>query len=119
MEQGVVGRWLLALDDGTTRDLTGQVIVGRDPSGDEAAGRVGTTVWAVEDPDKSLSKTHAVFGADGPGVWVEDQHSTNGVVVVSAAGSRELAPGERTTLEANDRIQLGERVIVLRSTDGD
>ena len=119
MEQGIVGRWLLALDDGTSRDLSGRVIVGRDPSGDAAAGDVGTTVWAVEDPDKSLSKTHAAFGVDGDIAWVEDRHSTNGVVVVSVGGTRELAPGERVTLAANDRVQLGERVIVLRSTDGE
>jgi hypothetical protein len=41
------------------------------------------------------------------------------VVVVNAAGTRELAPGERSSLAADDRVHLGERVIVLRSTEGD
>ncbi|QPZ37726.1 RDD family protein [Paramicrobacterium chengjingii] len=66
------------------------VIVGRNP---EARDGEQVNLVAVNDPSHSMSKTHALFGAEARGVWVEDRGSSNGTVMVQADGSeRALEP---------------------------
>ncbi|MEK8225709.1 FHA domain-containing protein [Oerskovia sp. M15] len=58
------------------------------------------TMVRVDDPTRSVSKTHAELGFDAGGLWVQDRGSTNGTVLtrpgaapqVLTAGVREAVP---------------------------
>ncbi len=66
------------------------VVVGRNP---EARDGEHVNLVAVNDPSHSMSKTHALFGGEARGVWVEDRGSSNGTVIVQPDGSeRALEP---------------------------
>jgi hypothetical protein len=81
----LVLRW----DDGTVLRPTSPTVVGRDPV---AAG--AEVAVALDDPSRSLSKTHARFT---PGLvpTVEDLHSTNGVRIDRDGAAIAVPPGEQ------------------------
>lgn len=71
-------RWVVEFSDGTRVTIApGGLIVGRDP--------IGFPRWPqaelvrLDDPTRSVSKTHAVIQPDADGVRVIDLGSTNGV----------------------------------------
>ncbi|WP_130179093.1 FHA domain-containing protein [Cryobacterium sp. SO1] len=104
--QTVTG-WQLRLADGQRMPVTGSLVFGRDPS---PVTRRPSTMVSVVDPARSVSKSHALvelsFDDD---LSVTDLHSTNGVSLIGADGSRvELEPGIRTPLPADTRLMLGE-----------
>jgi len=82
----------LVFDDGVSRDLSGTLVVGRNPSVDPA--HRGAELMPIADRQKSVSKTHAALTATPQGLLVEDLRSTNGTVVISADGNPvPVAPG--------------------------
>jgi hypothetical protein len=104
--QTVTG-WQLRLADGQRMPVTGSLVFGRDPS---PVTRRPSTMVSVLDPARSVSKSHALveLSADDD-LSVTDLHSTNGVSLIGADGSRvELEPGIRTPVSANTRLMLGE-----------
>ena len=104
--QTVTG-WQLRLADGQRMPVTGSLVFGRDPS---PVTRRASTMVSVVDPARSVSKSHALveLSADGD-LSITDLHSTNGVSLVGADGSRtELDPGIRTPVLAGTRMMLGE-----------
>lgn len=101
--------WLLATPS-EHKVLAGPVLVGRDPDRDLAPD---AEVWAIDDPELSVSKTHALFGVDATGAWVEDWHSTNGVELRRHAESVPLAPHTRTYLAEGDSVALGDVLVVV------
>lgn len=103
--------WELAPTVGTARLLDAVLIIGRDP--DESL-LVGATVWSIDDPDKTVSKTHGVAGVDENGPWVEDWDSTNGIVVRRGDHEIELTPRVRASLEDGDVVLLGDFELNVR-----
>ncbi|WP_229671342.1 FHA domain-containing protein [Salinibacterium xinjiangense] len=66
----------------------------------------------MDDPAKSVSKTHAMLEVDADGLWVLDLDSTNGVWVVPAGeGAIEVEPGQRVAVPAGADLELGDLVI--------
>ena len=62
----------------------------------------------VDDPARSVSKTHAVLQETQEGVRVTDLHSTNGVSVIDASGATTaLAAGTAAALDAGATVLLG------------
>jgi predicted component of type VI protein secretion system len=71
----------------------------------------------VDDPARSVSKTHAVLEVGGEGISVTDLHSTNGVRVMSPAGaSPEVAPGVAIPLESGSTVLLGSFRLRVEAT---
>ena len=85
--------------------MIGHLLVGRDPAGTLVGG---ASTWRLEDPGLSVSKTHALFGADADDLWIEDWHSTNGTHLHRAGEVTRLSPHDRTDLRVGDRIELGD-----------
>jgi predicted component of type VI protein secretion system len=85
-------------------EVTGRVLLGRDPA--DAKG--DAVLVAVDDPERSLSKTHASLRRAGDALVIEDLDSTNGVSVTRAG--REVAVEPRTPyqLQDGDEVYLGQ-----------
>lgn len=84
------------------------LFLGRNP----APTIAGAKALGVEDPAKSLSKTHALLEVDGGVLYVSDLDSTNGVWVVPADGEAvEVVPGQRMLVPAGADLELGDVVI--------
>lgn len=89
--------------------VAGRLFLGRSPS--PTPGSTGE-VLAVDDPARSVSKTHAVLERDDAGLWVSDLDSTNGVWVVPPQGEPiEVVPGVRTAVTPGADLELGDFVI--------
>lgn len=95
---------VLALADGTTIQVGAGGVVGRDPAPDSRLpdGRL----YPVADP--SLSKTHFSFGPSPVGVWVVDQHSTNGTFLVIAGEHVACVPGVQTEVPFGAAVLAGD-----------
>ena len=75
---------------------------------------VGARAIAVRDPERSVSKTHALVDAGTGVVVVTDLHSTNGVGVQLPGGPVvELVPGEPTEAPVGSTLILGRFELVL------
>ncbi|MFP3714539.1 RDD family protein [Puerhibacterium sp. TATVAM-FAB25] len=105
----------LELPTGVVHVVAGPTLVGRDPQ----AASGGWALLALDDPRRSVSKTHAELGVDHGGLWVTDRGSTNGTVVsVPGAPPRVVEPGARVRVPAGASIHLGEyRVTARAATD--
>ena len=68
----------------------------------------------VDDPDRTVSKTHVVLTATREGVLVEDLHSTGGTVIVRADGEETpVLPGVPVHARAGDTVHYGQRSVVI------
>jgi hypothetical protein len=101
-----VGRWRLILADGSQLTVPPSIVLGRKP---QATGEwQAAEELPLDDPERSVSKTHAVLFVDGADLVVVDLHSTNGVVVVTDDGTvSTVAAGDRHRIEASATIELG------------
>jgi hypothetical protein len=101
---------LLEFDTGEAIEVAGAGLVGRDPDGAGAPPGNGDTAFvhliAVEDPARSVSKTHLEFWREGSGLAVRDRHSTNGSKIERADGSTADLPGGQAEI-----VRLGEAVL--------
>lgn len=69
----------------------------------------------VDDPGRSLSRTHARFGVGASGFWVEDHRSAEGTFAEGADGSTvQIAAEVRHLVPAGGAICLGERTFTVR-----
>jgi hypothetical protein len=85
-------------------------VLGRDPRESEPGLRL-----VVEDPDRMVSKTHAAFGVDHRGFWIQDLDSTNGTTVTTATGTLIICePDRRYYLAVGDRVRVGNRHFTVR-----
>ena len=102
---------MLRLDDGRAYTVTGLGLIGRRPQAgpdDQYAH-----VIEVEDPSRSLSRTHARFGVDSRGFWVEDRGSANGTAVQTDQGWVKCVPGRRSQVAPGGAVRLGDRTFVV------
>lgn len=104
--------WRLTLPDGTQVTIAGAVLLGRDPVHVEPWA--AATLLKLDDPAKTVSKTHAAIAVDGDAVTVTDLHSTNGVFVMPPAGDEiAVKPGESATVAAGASVDLGRYTILV------
>lgn len=105
--------WHLVFEDGSTVPVPAYGLIGRAP--EPPAGRAVDALITLEDPQKLLSKTHLAFGADPRGVWIADQGSSNGTVVVGAdGGETSLVAGAQVGLAPGSVVRAGGRMFQIR-----
>jgi uncharacterized RDD family membrane protein YckC len=87
--RATAGGWAL-LVAGRRAAVHGPGLLGRDPQ--PRPGEDTAQLVPVDDPHRSLSKTHLAFGIDDDGFWICDRGSTNGTVVRAPDGTRRDCP---------------------------
>jgi FHA domain-containing protein len=106
------GAWRLRMPGGVEVLLLRAVVLGRDPAADP--GRPQAAPIALEDPARSVSKTHALVEVVDGRVVVTDLHSTNGTRVLTPEGEgRELEPGRGADAPNGSTLLLGELAVRL------
>lgn len=104
---------LLRVDTGQVVALTTErTVLGRAP--------VAHGEWAqaaavpVEDPERSVSKTHLGVIATAQGLWLQDFGSTNGTTIVMPDATEVVVEGpEASLLPEGACIRMGERLIAV------
>ncbi|WP_022883053.1 FHA domain-containing protein [Gryllotalpicola ginsengisoli] len=105
-------KWSLRLGDGTQIALAGSTFVGRNPVPSDAAP--DGAVLPLNDPAKSLSKTHALLVPSNDYLMVTDLHSTNGVAAVAPSGEvTVLEPGRSAAIAPGSTLQLGSFAVTV------
>ncbi|WP_353988138.1 FHA domain-containing protein [Ruicaihuangia caeni] len=104
-----VRRWVLALGDGTRHPVDPAVVVGRNPNpqGLGSAAGAGALPLAIVDPERSVSKTHALFQVRDGVLTVLDLDSTNGVVVSADGRDQPVVPGQPEVVPDAAVVSLG------------
>ncbi len=106
--------WVVELPDGRRMPVAGALSFGRDPIADSAAPN--TVLVPVDDPLKSMSKTHARIDLIAGEVFVTDLHSTNGTSVREPGGAAiSLAPGVAHRLTGTAEVQFGDYAVSVQS----
>jgi hypothetical protein len=103
---------LLVFDTGQRVTFPAPVAVnlGRNP----AATAEGDRLVSVDDPESTVSKTHARLEHSRGATWITDGGSTNGTEIVSDEGvATPLPAGRRTALGEGDRVRLGRRMFTV------
>jgi hypothetical protein len=104
---GATADYVLEFDTGARVVVRHLVLVGRDPAA--GPGDDGATLVPIDDPERSVSKTHLAISTAPDGVWVVDRHSTNGVDIVTDGAVRRIAPGARVLAPRGATLRFGER----------
>lgn len=101
-------RLRITLDTGSDILIETTVLIGRNPVA--TAAHPHAALVPIEDPGRTVSKTHmALIPAPG-GVLVDDLHSTGGTSVISSNGSiHDAIPSTPVLARPGDRIRFGDR----------
>jgi hypothetical protein len=104
---------VLEFTTGETVTVSGTALVGRRPSVDD--GDDIDQVVTIDDPDRSVSKSHFTAGWDDGEFWIMDRDSGNGTTVYHANGqtSVRLNPGAAHTLDDGDRVAIGDQAFTV------
>lgn len=106
-EPSAAPRFGLALPDGAVCALDRPVVIGRNPEAPAGHTPDAVTLWRLSDRQSGVSRTHARIDPAPGGVEVTDLGSTNGTVVLTAAGETiSLVPHEARRLSVGDRVHL-------------
>ena len=85
--------WVAVLDDGREIEISGLVLLGRNPQA--RPGEEDAELIKVADETRTVSKTHLALGVDASGLYVMDRGSTNGTTLTRVAtGSRPCPAGD-------------------------
>lgn len=104
--------WVLRFPGGASRPLDRALVLGRNPS--LPPGASGATQVAVDDPNRSVSKTHALLELRDGLPWVTDLRSTNGTSVTNDVGEALMCePGVPIPVGDGWVLGLGEYSITL------
>ena len=102
----------VTFDTGVDYPFGGSIVLGRNPVA--PASRPTASPVPVDDPDRTVSKTHVVLTATREGVLVEDLHSTGGTVVVHADGQETpVVPGSPVVAAPGDTVRYGQRSVII------
>ena len=102
----------VTFDTGVDYPFGGSIVLGRNPVA--PASRPTASLVPVDDPDRTVSKTHVALTATREGVLVEDLHSTGGTVVVRADGQETpVVPGSPVVAAPGDTVRYGQRSVVI------
>ncbi|WP_210508692.1 zinc-ribbon domain-containing protein [Naasia sp. SYSU D00057] len=105
-------RFVLQFSTGESVTVTGTGLVGRRP--EPQPGEAFDSLVAIDDPGRSVSKTHLEFGQEGGVFWVSDRFSANGTVVREPERPARLsAPGMRSRVPRGSRVEIGEQFFVV------
>ena len=107
--------WVLRIvRRGRAVKVTDAAILGRQPAADPAFP--GAQLFALTDPTRTVSKTHARLERRGDAWHITDLGSTNGVLLPSLLGTDiEVEPG--TDAEVSERFLLGDAALRLQHRD--
>jgi len=95
--------------------VAARTLVGRQPQQD---GGAPATLLRVEDPTRSVSKTHLELVPTADGLQVTDLGSTNGSAVIAPGGQvQELVAGRPVTVAAGWVVQAGARRLTVVGQD--
>ncbi|MFG1608624.1 hypothetical protein [Actinoplanes sp. NPDC049265] len=97
---------VVTFDDGRRLTLDRALLLGRDP-----AAEPGTLAVRIDDPDRSVSKTHCAAGIQADGTaWVADRYSANGTCIIDIAGTvYACPPGVAVEIPPGATVHFGER----------
>ena len=102
----------VTFDTGVTYPFGGTIVLGRNPLA--PASHPTASPVPVDDPQRTVSKTHVALTATREGVLVEDLHSTGGTVIVRADGEETpVLPGAPVQARAGDTVRYGQRSVVI------
>lgn len=102
----------VTFDTGVTYPFGGTIVLGRNPLA--PASHPTASPVPVDDPQRTVSKTHVALTATREGVLVEDLHSTGGTVIVRADGEETpVLPGTPVQACAGDTVRYGQRSVVI------
>jgi hypothetical protein len=106
---------VLTLDDGSSFPLSDDVVLGREPSGDELVIEGRAVPVRIADEGRTVSRSHALIRLVGWDALLEDRGSANGTFHRSASHQpwRRLGPDDRVTLTAGASVRLGERELAF------
>jgi hypothetical protein len=99
--------WRLRSDGGDELTVAGRAVLGRDPRATD--GAAGAEPVAIDDPARSLSKTHALLEVVDDRLLVTDLASTNGVRIwPEGEEALELESGRPTSVPEGAVLLLGD-----------
>jgi pSer/pThr/pTyr-binding forkhead associated (FHA) protein len=106
---------VLILDDGSTIPVRVDLIVGRDPSGDELVQEGQAMAVQVADDSQSVSRSHLHLQLEEWDVLVADRGSSNGTFVWDEAANdwRRLREAERLRISGGTRLLMGRREVMF------
>jgi len=99
---------LFVAEDGTTIQLSSDVVIGRDPNSHEAVIAGSASGVGLTDDSLGLSRSHAMIVLNDWDVTVRDLESANGTFLRRAGddGWEQLNPAAAATLRAGDMIKV-------------
>jgi hypothetical protein len=107
---------VLVAEDGTTYDLVGDYVVGREPEVADAVRSGAARPIILDDPQLALSRVHAHVFLDGWEVRISDAGSGNGTFVAPAGSDwHRLEPERPETITVGTRIAVGPCVLTVES----
>jgi pSer/pThr/pTyr-binding forkhead associated (FHA) protein len=101
--------WVLVGENGQRIAVRSRVVVGRDP---DTGQHTGALPAAIPDPERSVSKTHAVLIVTDGELRVDDLGSTNGTHVLSHGVESAVQPGTPLEVQVGDTVWFGDRAFV-------
>ncbi|GAA1944536.1 zinc-ribbon domain-containing protein [Agromyces allii] len=100
-------RFVLRFGTGEVRVVFGTGLVGRRPLAQP--GESFDHLVTIDDPSRSVSKTHLEFGTHDGTLWVADRFSANGTTVRRADDVIRCEPGRRYLVSSGTVVELAEQ----------
>ncbi|MGN8025471.1 FHA domain-containing protein [Microbacterium sp. 22242] len=104
--------WQVVLNDGRTLTVDSALRFGRDPLVDATDPTV--VLVSLQDPAKSISKTHAQVQFRDGELFVIDLRSTNGTVVIADGSRIQVSPERPQVVSGDAELHLGDCVVRIR-----
>jgi uncharacterized RDD family membrane protein YckC len=112
--QQTVAPYLVTLDTGQSMTVTGPGLIGRAPR--PVPGERCDHVIVIEDPERSVSRSHARFGIDDGTFWVSDAGSGNGTQLALPGGRVVAVPADqRVPVPSGGVIRVGDRTVTIHA----
>ncbi|RLP76084.1 hypothetical protein D9V32_07980 [Mycetocola tolaasinivorans] len=107
-------RHRVILDSGERFDVARPTVLGRGPEGHGLTESIDNEqdpqLIRVDDPDRSISRTHLILGVYDGELWAADTASGNGSVLVYPDGnSYPMAAWTRYVVDPGSTIRFGDR----------
>jgi pSer/pThr/pTyr-binding forkhead associated (FHA) protein len=111
---------VIVFDDGSTFTLDSDYVLGREPENDPAVVSGEARPLAMTDPDRTVSRVHAVLTLDGWRVMAVDRGSANGTFIAGPGDESwvPLLPNSPIAIRPGTRVRLGQRMFLYDSHQG-